>query len=80
MTFSRRDIREVRKEPNQAKDAWIGAGIGAAAGATAAASGSRDYPVFHGLVGAAGGAGVGALAMVPIFQVVFHGGKLIYRP
>jgi hypothetical protein len=83
MTFSRRDIREVRKVPNQAKDAWIGAGIDAAAGATAAAaSNSRNYPGFHAFVGGAGGAGAGALvgAMVPIFQLVFRRGKLIYRP
>ena len=82
MTFSRREIREVRTEPNQAKDAWIGAGIGAVAGAVVAGTNSRTYPGFHAFVGAAGGAGAGALvgAMVPIFQVVFHGGKLIYRP
>src|SRR6266481_7543 len=44
MTFSRREIREVRKLPNQAKDAWIGAGIGAGAGAIMAGAGSRTYP------------------------------------
>jgi hypothetical protein len=80
-TFPRREIREVRKEPNQAKDAWIGAGIGAGAGAVAAAAGSRIYPGFHAFFGGLAGAGGGALvgAMIPVFQVVFHGGKLVYR-
>jgi len=82
MTFSRRKIREVRGEPNQAKDALIGAGIGAAAGAAAAGSNSRNYPGFHAFIGGLAGAGGGALvgALIPVFQVVFHGGKLIYRP
>jgi hypothetical protein len=81
MTFSRVEIREIRKEPNQVKDAWIGAGIGGAAGAAAAASTSRSFPGFHGFVGGLAGAGAGALvgATVPIFQVLFHGGKLIYK-
>ena len=81
MTFSRQEVREVRREPNQAKDAWIGAGIGAGAGAIVAGTNNRDYPGFHAVVGAAGGAGAGALvgAIIPIFRVVFHGGKLIYR-
>jgi hypothetical protein len=81
MTFSRAEIREIRKEPNQAKDAWIGAGIGAGAGAVAAASTSRSFPGFHGFVGGLAGAGAGALvgATVPIFQVLFHGGKLVYK-
>ncbi len=83
MTFSRREIREVRKLPNQAKDAWIGAGIGAGAGAIMAGAGSRTYPGVNAFFGGLAGAGPGALvgAMVPIFQLVFHGGgKLIYRP
>ena len=81
MIFSRAEIREIRKEPNQAKDAWIGAGIGGTAGAVAAGSSSRDYPGFHAFVGGLAGAGAGALvgATVPIFQVLFHGGKLIYK-
>ena len=83
MTFSRREIREVRKLPNQAKDAWIGAGIGAGAGAIIAGAGSRTYPGVNAFFGGLAGAGPGALvgAMVPIFQLAFHGGgKLIYRP
>jgi hypothetical protein len=83
MTFSRREIREVRKLPNQAKDAWIGAGIGAGAGAVIAGTGSRTYPGVNAFFGGLAGAGPGALvgAMVPIFQLAFHGGgKLIYRP
>jgi hypothetical protein len=82
MTFSRREIREVRKLPNQAKDAWIGAGIGAGAGAVIAGTGSRTYPGVNAFFGGLAGAGPGALvgAMVPIFQLAFHGGgKLIYR-
>jgi len=83
MTFSRREIREVRTMPNQAKDAWIGAGIGAGAGAVIAGTGSRTYPGVNAFFGGLAGAGPGALvgAMVPIFQLAFHGGgKLIYRP
>jgi hypothetical protein len=83
MTFSRPEIREVRKLPNQAKDAWIGAGIGAGAGAVIAGTGSRTYPGVNAFFGGLAGAGPGALvgAMVPIFQLAFHdGGKLIYRP
>ena len=83
MTFSRREIREVRKLPNQAKDAWIGAGIGAGAGAVIAGTGSRTYPGVTAFFGGLAGAGPGALvgAMVPIFELAFHGGgKLIYRP
>jgi hypothetical protein len=83
MTFSRREIHEVRTMPNQAKDAWIGAGIGAGAGAVIAGTGSRTYPGVNAFFGGLAGAGPGALvgAMVPIFQLAFHGGgKLIYRP
>ena len=82
MAFSRQEIREVRRAPNQAKDAWIGAGIGAGAGAVAAGTNSRTSPGVHAFFGGLAGAGGGALvgATVPIFQVVFHGGKLIYRP
>ena len=82
LVIPRAEIREVRTLPNQAKDAWIGAGIGAGAGAIVAGTNSRTYPgvnaFFGGLAGAGGGALVGAI--VPIFQVVFRGGKLIYRP
>jgi len=84
MTFLRRDIREVRKEPNQAKDAWIGAGIGAGVGAGLAVSNNNGgYPALQGVFGGAAGAGAGALvgATVPIVQLLFHrGGKLIYQP
>lgn len=81
IVIPRAEIREVRTLPNQAKDAWIGAGIGGAAGAVAAGTSSRDYPGFHAFVGGLAGAGAGALvgATVPIFQVLFHGGKLIYK-
>ena len=81
MTFSRGEIREIRMGPNQAKDAWIGAGIGTGAGAIAAGTGSRDYPGFHAFIGGLAGAGVGALvgATVPIFQEIFHHGKIIYK-
>jgi hypothetical protein len=83
LRIPRSEIHEVRKlpHPNQAKDAWIGAGIGAGAGAVVAGTNSRDYPGVHaffgGLAGAAGGALVGGT--VPIFQVIFQRGKLIYK-
>lgn len=41
LTIPRAQVREVHLLPNQAKDAWIGAGIGAGAGAAVAASTSR---------------------------------------
>jgi hypothetical protein len=44
ITIPRGEIREVRMEPNQAKEAWIEAAIGAGAGAAAAASNSRTSP------------------------------------
>jgi hypothetical protein len=83
LIIPRAEIQEVRilPHPNQAKDAWIGAGIGGAAGAVAAGTTSRTYPgvnaFFGGLGGAAGGALVGGI--VPIFQVVFQHGKVIYK-
>jgi hypothetical protein len=81
MTIPRGEIREVRMEPQQPKEAWIGAAIGAGAGAAAAASNSRTSPGAHAFFGALGGAGVGALvgATVPVFQVIFRRGKLIYK-
>lgn len=71
----------VRPHPNQAKDAWIGAGIGAGAGAIAAGTTSRDYPGFHAFAGGAGGAMGGALvgSTVAIFQVIFQRGKIVYK-
>jgi hypothetical protein len=81
VVIPRGEIREVRTLPNQAKDAWIGAGIGGAAGAIAAGTTSRTYPgvnaVFGGLAGAGGGALVGA--MVPIFQLIIQHGRVIYK-
>ena len=79
----RSEILEVRRlpQPNQAKDAWMGAAIGAGAGATVAASTSRAAPGANAFFGALGGAGFGALVggIVPIFQVIFQRGKLIYK-
>jgi hypothetical protein len=79
----RSEIHEIRRlpQPNQAKDAWIGAAIGAGAGATVAASTSRTSPGANAFFGALGGAGFGALVggIVPIFQVIFQRGKLIYK-
>jgi hypothetical protein len=83
LRIPRSEIHEVRRlpQPNQAKDAWIGAAIGAGAGATAAASNSRTSPGANAFFGALGGAGFGALigGAVPIFQVIFQRGKLIYK-
>ncbi len=80
LTIPRPAIREVRTLPNQAKDAWIGAGIGAGAGAVVAGTNSRDYPGFHAFIGGLSGAGAGALvgATVPIFQYLIQRGKTIY--
>lgn len=77
----RSDIREIRVLPNQAKDAWIGAGIGAGAGAIAAGTGNRTDKGFYAFFGGLAGAGIGALvgATVPIFQVIFRRSKLIYK-
>lgn len=88
LTIRRSEIHEIRiaPHPNQAKDAWIGAGIGAGAGAIAAGTMAaeapgRDYPGFHAFVGGLGGAAGGALVggTVPIFQVLFQHGKIIYK-
>lgn len=83
LVIRRTEINEVRvrPHPNQAKDAWIGAGIGAGAGAIAAGTTSRDYPGFHAFVGGAGGAMGGALvgAIVPIFQILLQRGKIVYK-
>jgi len=71
----------VRPHPNQAKDAWIGAGIGAGAGAIAAGTTSKDYPGFHAFEGGAAGAAGGALVggIVPIFKILLQRGKIIYK-
>ena len=83
LTIRRSEIHEVRisPRPNQAKDAWIGAGRGAGAGAITAGTNSRDYPGFHAFVGGAGGAAGGALVggIVPIFQLLLQRGKVIYK-
>jgi len=81
LAIPRAEVREVRTLPNQAKDAWIGAGIGGAAGATAAGTNSRDYPGFHAFVGGLAGAGGGALvgATIPIFQYMIQRGHVIYK-
>ena len=81
IVIPRSEIREVRTLPNQAKDAWIGAGIGAGAGAIAAGTTSRDYPGFNAFIGGLAGAGGGALvgATIPIFQYLIKHGKCIYK-
>jgi hypothetical protein len=83
LTIRRSEVHEIRiaPHPNQAKDAWIGAGIGAGAGAIAGGTNSRDYPGFHAFAGGLAGAGGGALvgATVPIFQVLSQRGKVIYK-
>jgi len=81
IAIPRSEIREVRTLPNQAKDAWIGAGIGAGAGAIAAGTTSRDYPGFNAFIGGLAGAGGGALvgATIPIFQYLIKHGKCIYK-
>jgi hypothetical protein len=65
ISIPRREIREVRLPPNQAKYGWIGVGIGAGVGAAG------------GLVGVLGGAAAGGIlgTMVPIFRR----GKVIYE-
>jgi len=47
-----------------------------------AGAGSRTYPGVNAFFGGLAGAGPGALvgAMVPIFQLVFHGGGKTYLP
>ncbi len=83
LRIPRSEIHEVRRlpQPNQAKDAWIGAGIGAGAGAITAGTGSRTYKGVNAFFGGLAGAGLGALvgATVPVFQVIFQRGKLIYK-
>ena len=81
IAIPRPEIREVRTLPNQAKDAWIGAGIGAGAGAIAAGTTSRDYPGVNAFWGGLAGAGGGALvgSTIPIFQYLIKHGKCIYK-
>jgi hypothetical protein len=78
LTIPRAEVSEVRTLPNQAKDAWIGAGIGAGAGAIAAGSGSRTSRGANAFFGALAGAFFGGLvgAFVPLFQLR---GKIIYQ-
>ena len=83
LIFSRSEIREVRllPNPNQNKDAWIGAGIGAGAGAITGASKSSVAPGANAFFGALAGAGFGALVggSVSIFQGIAQRGKIIYK-
>lgn len=88
LAIRRSEIHEIRTapHPNQTRDAWIGAGIGTGAGAIAAGTmaaeaNGRNYPGFHAFVGGLGGAAGGALvgSTVPIFQVLFQRGKIIYK-
>src|SRR5260370_36663243 len=83
LRIPRSEIHEVRRlpQPNQAKDAWIGAAIGAGAGATAAASTSRTSPGANAFFAALGGAAFGALlaGIAPIFQSIFHPSKPTYN-
>jgi hypothetical protein len=82
LMISRAEVSEVRKLPSkddQARDAWIGAGIGGATlgvvGASSTRSTSRGVSALFGTLE---GAGIGALVggFVPIFQL--HG-KVIYK-
>jgi len=76
-SFSRAEIREVRLEHNQSKDAWIGAGVGAAAGASLGAASNHVSRFGGGLFGGLGGGMVGALvgATIPIV----HHKQVIYK-
>lgn len=83
LAIRRSEIHEIRisPHPNQTKDMWIGGGIGASAGAIAAGTRGGNYPVvdvfFGGLAGVLPGVIVGG--MVPVFQVIFQHGKIIYK-
>ena len=81
LTIPRAEIREVRTLPNQSKDAWIGAGIGAGAGAVTAASTSRTSRGANAFFGALAGGLVGGIVgmTVPVFQLIFQHGKIIYK-
>ncbi len=83
LSIPRSEIQEVRvlPNPNQTKDAAIGAAIGAGAGATGAAINARVARGANAFFGGLAGAGIGALigASVPVFQVVFQRSKLIYK-
>lgn len=83
LVIHRREIQEVRilPHPNQTKDMWMGAGIGAGAGAVVAGTNSGAYPGVHAFFGGLAGALPGAIVggMVPIFQVIFQRGKIIYK-
>ncbi|HEV2195866.1 MAG TPA: hypothetical protein VGR55_09795 [Candidatus Acidoferrum sp.] len=83
LVIRRSEIREIRilPHPNQTKDMWIGGGIGAGAGAIAAGTRGGNYPgvdaFFGGLAGVLPGVIVGGI--VPVFQVMFQRGKIIYK-
>jgi len=81
LTIPRAQVREVHLLPNQAKDAWIGAGIGAGAGAAVAASTSRTSRGASAFFGALAGAFLGRLVgmTVPLFQFIFPHGRIIYK-
>jgi len=76
-----REVREARTLPNQRKSALIGAGIGAGSGAIVAGVNSTTSRGANAFFGGLAGAGIGAVvgATVPVFQVLFKRGKLIYR-
>jgi len=76
-SFTRADIREIRLEHNQSKDAWVGAGVGAVTGASLGASTNRVSRVTGGFFGGLAGGMAGALigATVPIV----HHKEVIYK-
>lgn len=83
INIPREQIREIRMfaNPDQGKDALIGAGIGAGAGAIAGGTSGKPDPGIHAVLGGLAGAFVGFLVGegVPIFQLALHRSKVIYK-
>lgn len=77
LTIPRREVRQVRLEPNQAKHGWIGAGIGAGVGAAVGASRSTGPRRGRWIAPALGGALVGGV--IGLMVSIFRRGKIIYK-
>ena len=75
--FSRNEIREIRLEHNQSKDAWIGAGVGAVAGISLGASSNSASRGAGAFFGGIGGGLAGAL--LGGAGPIFHHKQVIYQ-
>lgn len=76
-SFPRADIREIRLEHNQSKDAQIGAGAGAVTGASLGAASNSASKIAGGFFGGLGGGVAGALIGATV--TIVHHKRVIYK-